>query len=237
MGAECRGTADLPEHVTCLRTVDKTDPAGRRGDQRRGDLEDEHRVRVMLPVQCQSATERQRTGGFVHPAGQRLAHQIPGFARGGRTAGGIVVSDGQVRLSLPCRSVTGVGRSQHNSWGKAGISAAGTDSQISMEDTRAGVGHRLTTQDHVAGRGSQPDRALRGAGAGRNPHHHRDDQHAYRRRGQRGGHDSVMPDNIRPWIPRHPVPPVRVDVRGAPPGPGKTSPIGTPFGQIRVLGI
>jgi hypothetical protein len=193
--------------MTGLRAVDKTDPAGRRGDQRRGDLEDEHRVRVVLPVQCQSATERQRTGGVIHPAGQRLAHQVPGLARGGRTAGGVVVGNGQVRLSLPCCSVTSVGRSRHNPWREPGNSAAGADSQGSMKDTRAGIGDRLTTQDHVAGRGSQPNRTLCSIGAGRNPDHHRDDEYAHRRRSQRSGHASAMSGDVRLWILRHPVPP------------------------------
>ncbi len=105
--------SDLPEHVAGLGGAGEHDAGARRGGQRRADLEDEHRVRVALPVQGHGAAHAEIAGGVVD-TGQQGVAGLPTRAEPRlapvASAGGGDVGRREVVLGLQRGGVGRVGR-------------------------------------------------------------------------------------------------------------------------------
>ena len=108
-----RGAADLPEDVARLGAVDEVHVARRRGDQRRGGLEDEHGVGVALGVERERPGEAERRRRLVDAGREREAAEVGGQQRRRRAPGGVVVGGGEVRLRLERDGVGRVDRPVH----------------------------------------------------------------------------------------------------------------------------
>src|SRR5205085_1819971 len=101
---------DLPEHPGGARASAQDHLATGAGGQGRGHLKDEDRVAVALGIEGEvTRRDLQRGGGAIKAGRQGLSAEVSGdgdWAQ--RAARGVVVGDGEVRLSLRRGGIAGV---------------------------------------------------------------------------------------------------------------------------------